>query len=208
MTPPPRPATGRDHPFPRPGRPEPTGEPAGPATPAWLQERLLDQRIVLLHGYLTGEAAASAAAAMLALDVSGDEPVRLHLSAADGDLTAVFALMDAIDGTRVPVHAVASGQVGGAAIGVYAVAQRRLAHPHTRFWLTEPRIPGLGGTADQVAAGAGRHLRDLESLVVRVAEATGQPRSRVEDDFTSGRVLDTAEAVEYGLVDEIVAQSR
>lgn len=181
--------------FARPGwQPEPAGDP-GPGTPPWLQERLLDQRVVLLHGYLSADKAATASAALLALDLAGDEPVRLHLSAADGDLTAVFALMDAVDGTRVPVHAIASGQVGGAAVGVYAVAQRRLAHPHTRFWLAEPKIPSLSGNADQVAAGAGRHLRDLEALVVRVAAATGQPRSRVEDDFGSGRVLDVAEAI-------------
>jgi ATP-dependent Clp protease protease subunit len=65
----------------------------------------------------------------------------------------------------------------------------------------------VAGTADEVAAAAGRYLRELEELAVRLAEVTGQPRSRVEDDLSAGRVLSAAEAQEYGLVDEIVGKA-
>ena len=51
------------------------------------------------------------------------------------------------------------------------------------------------------------YSRELEELAVRLAEVTGQPRSRVEDDLSAGRVLSAAEAQEYGLVDEIVGKA-
>lgn len=168
---------------------------------------MFGERIVLLHGPVTGESASHAAAALLTLDALGTQPVRLHMNSSDGDLTAAFALVDTLDAMRVPVHAIAMGEVGGAAIGVFVAAKRRMAFPHARFRLAEPRIGAATGTADEVASVAGRYLQALEDLVVRVAEMTGQPRSRVEDDFSIGRVLTCAQAHEYGLVDTIVASA-
>ena len=183
---------------------EPERNQPAPAVSPWLEERMFGERIVLLQGPITPETASRAAAALLTLDALGTEPVRLHISAADGDLTAAFAIVDTLDTMRVPVHAIATGEVGGAAIGVLAAAKRRLAFPHARFRLAEPKVVGVGGTADEIASAAGRYLQALEDLVVRVAEVTGQPRSRVEDDFAAGRVLTCPQAQEYGLVEAVV----
>ena len=179
-------------------------DPAG--MPAWLEERLFDRRIVMLHGQLTGPVASRAAAALLTLDTVGGEPVQLHIAAPDGELAAAFAVVDAIDAMQAPVHAVVTSQVGGAAVAVLAAAQRRVAYRHARIRLAEPRAAALAGTVDEVAAAAGRYLREVEELAVRLAEVTGQPRSRVEDDLSTGRVLTADEAREYGLIDEIVGR--
>jgi ATP-dependent Clp protease, protease subunit len=191
-----------------PGRPAPGAAPpaeAGPGLEPWLAERLFDRRIVIIHGLVTGPSATNAAAALLTLDALASDPVQLHLSTPDGDLDAVFAIVDALDVMRAPVHAIATSEVGGGALGIYAAAPRRLAFPHARFRLAEPRVAGIAGTADDVASAAGRHLRALEDLMVRIADATGQARSRVEDDLSAGRPLSAEEAKEYGLVHEIVA---
>jgi ATP-dependent Clp protease protease subunit len=179
-----------------------------PGVPAWLEERMFGERIVLLQGPITAESASRAAAAMLTLDSLGTGPVTLQISANDGDLTAAFALIDTIELMRVPVHAMASGEVAGAAIGVLVSARKRLAFPHARFRLSEPRVAGVSGTASEVAGAAGRYLQSLEELVVRVAEVTGRPRSRVEDDFAASRVLTAMEAKEYGLVESVVSAAR
>jgi ATP-dependent Clp protease protease subunit len=162
------------------------------------------QRIVLLQGPVVASAANRAVAALFTLDTLGTEPVRLHLNAPRGELSAVFAVVDALDMMRAPVHATVMGEVGGAAIGVFAAAHRRLAYPHARFRLAEPAADAVHGTADEVTSAASRYLWALEDLVVRVAQATGQPRSRVEDDFSAGRMMSATEAAEYGLVDEVL----
>lgn len=180
---------------------------AGSAVPQWLEERLFDQRIVLLQGPVTAEAATRTAATLLTLDALGAGPVRLQLASPDGDLTAVFSLIDTLDLMRAPVHVVAIGEVGGAAVGIFAAGRRRMAHLSARFRLTEPKAAGVAGTADEIVSAASRFLQALEDLVLRVAAVTGQPRSRVEDDFAAGKLLSAAEAREYGLVEEIVAGS-
>ncbi|WP_328467251.1 ATP-dependent Clp protease proteolytic subunit [Actinoplanes sp. NBC_00393] len=178
--------------------------PGGPGLPGWLEERLFDQRIVMLRGQLTGEASTGIAAALLTLDSAGADPVQLHVASPGGDLAAALAIIDVIDSLTAPVHAVVTSEAGGAVLAVLAAADRRAAYRHARFKLAEPRAAGVTGTADEVAAAAGQHLRELEEAVLRLAEVTGKPRSRIEDDLSAGRTLSAAEALEYGLIDEVV----
>src|SRR6266511_3409510 len=94
-------------------------------------------------------------------------------SAPDGDLSAAFALIDTLDVMRAPVHAIATAEVGGAAVGVYAAAQRRLAFPHARFRLAEPK---LTGGARPWGSRAGTGLRDRKT--VASLSPVGRPAHR------------------------------
>ncbi|MEV6300877.1 ATP-dependent Clp protease proteolytic subunit [Actinoplanes sp. NPDC051861] len=195
--------------FPPPHQQPDWGPPPLPAgLPGWLEERLFDQRIVMLRGQLTGETATGIAAALLTLDSAGPDAVHLHVASPGGDLSAALSIIDVIDSLTAPVHAVVTSEAGGAVLPVLAAADRRAAYRHARFKLAEPRAAGVTGTADEVAAAAGQHLRELEEAVLRLAEVTGKPRSRVEDDLSTGRTLTAAEALEYGLIDEVVAPKR
>jgi ATP-dependent Clp protease protease subunit len=185
-----------------------TGHGGGPGIPGWLEERLFDQRIVMVRGQLTQQAATGIAAALLTLDAAGPAPVQLHVASPAGELSAAHAVMDVIDAMAAPVHAVVTSEAGGAVLAVLAAAERRSAYRHARFKLAEPRSAGLTGTADEVAAAAGQHLRELEEVVLRLVEVTGQTRSRIEDDLSSGRVLSAPEAREYGLIDTVVGEDR
>ncbi len=191
---------------PGPERPEPPGVP--PLVPglgsAWLDERMFDQRIVLVRGRIDAGVANHVAGALMVLGLSSTEPVQLYLSAPDGERACAFTIVDAMDAISAPVHAVVTSEVGGAALAVLAAAVRRSALAHARIRLSEPRVGTVSGTADEVTAAAGRYLRELEEMAVRLAEVTGQPRSRVEEDLSAGRILSAAEAKEYGLIGEIV----
>lgn len=189
-------------------RPEPWPAGGPPGLPGWLEEKLFDQRVVMLRGPLTGAQATQVAAVLLALDARGGEPVQLHVASPEGELSAAFALIDAMESMRAPVHAVVTAQAGGAVVGVLAAADRRSAYRHARIQLSEPRATSVTGTADVVTAAAGQHLRELEELVLRIVAVTGHPRSRVEDDLSTGRVLGAEEAVAYRIVDAIVGDDR
>ncbi len=178
------------------------------AVAPWLQQRLFNERIVMLSGTLDSTAANSAAAALLILDALSAEPVQLKVSSTEGELASAFALVDAIDAMRAPVHAIIPSLTGGAAVLVLAAADRRLCYRHARIRLAEPRATAASGTAEQVAAAAGAYLRELDELIIRLAEVTGQPRSQIENDLASGRVLSAEEAKDYGLVNEIIGKPR
>jgi ATP-dependent Clp protease, protease subunit len=199
----------------QPGRPGPLPPEHAPvqATPGaglapWLEQRMFEQEMVALSGPLTGELASRVSAQLLTLEAlatpRSGRTIQLHVSSPDGTLPAAFAVIDVLDVMKVPVKAVAIGEVGGAALGVYAAAPIRVAYPHARFTLAEPRVDELAGTADEVTRAAGAHLRLLEDLAVRIATATKHTQAQVERDLADRRHLTAAEAVEYGLVDELV----
>jgi ATP-dependent Clp protease protease subunit len=180
----------------------------GPHLPGWLEERLFDQRIVMVRGPLSQQAATGIAAALLTLDAAGADPVQLHVASGSGELGAALAVIDVIDSMTAPVHAVVTSEAGGAVLAVLAAAEQRAAYRHARFKLAEPRAAGVTGTADEVAAAAGQHLRELEEVVLRLVEVTGQTRSRIEDDLSAGRSMSAAEAKDYGLIDTVVGDDK
>lgn len=194
------------HQPPDPDRDAPPGPPD--AVSPWLQERLFDRRIVMLSGYLHGAAASQVGAALVTLGEVSAEPIQLHVSVMDGELSSAYAVVDAMEAIAAPVDVVVPAQTGGAALAVLVAARKRLAYPHARIRLSEPRAAMASGTADRVAAAAGEYLRELEELIVRLAEVTAKPRSQIEDDLSAGRVLAAAEAKEYGLIDDIIGPAR
>jgi Protease subunit of ATP-dependent Clp proteases len=113
----------------------------------WLDERLLDQRVVSLAGSLDAEAANRAAASLALLDASGDDPVELRLCDVDADLDIALTLVDTLDLMGVPVHATCLGEVSGPAIAILAVADHRTAARHATLHLREPRTRWSGHAA-------------------------------------------------------------
>ena len=195
-----------------PGRPgaTPPGEPGAlPGTRVWmdphsdwqdrLYDRLLEKRIVMTTGMLDDDAATRLSAQFLTLDAEGDDAIRLELQNLRSELPAALAVMGVLDVVRVPVHAQAGGEIRGAALGVLAACQRRLAYPNASFALSEPRLE-FGGTVTAVTERQRQTERMVDSLYYRIAEATGREADEIREDSRRGRTLSTAEAIGYGLI--------
>jgi ATP-dependent Clp protease protease subunit len=172
-----------------------------------LAERLLEQRKVLVSGRLDLAASTEAAARLMLLDGTGDDPIELVLSCPDGDLIAAMALADTVELVGVELRTLCAGSVGGPALLPFALGTRRLAQPHASFRLTEPHLE-VDGRASDVVAETARHTDLVADLCRRLAEATGQPVDTVADDLRRHRVLTAREAMTYGLVDEIQRRLR
>ena len=172
-----------------------------------LRDRLLERRIVLATGRLDDAMATELAARLMYLDGIGDDPVELRYSCSDGDLGAAIAVADTVELLGVELRATAAGAVGGPALLPFAVATRRLAHPHATFRLVEPEVE-IRGRATDIAAEAERHAALVTSFHRRLAHATGRPVELIEADFASHRVLSAEEALSYRLIDEICAPRR
>src|SRR5436309_1144023 len=171
-------------------------------TPAWLQEKLFERRIVFVTGRLDDALASQAAAQIMTLDATGDDPIDVVLDSADGTLETAFVLIDVIDAAHATVRVQCQGQAGGPAIGIVAAADQRSASPHTTFRLTVPATQ-LSGTPDQIAAQSEQHRHLLWRFQARLAKATGRPVENIADDMRRVRYLDAREALDYGLIDAI-----
>jgi ATP-dependent Clp protease protease subunit len=198
---------------PRPGQPGWPGTPPGP-TPeppvrVWadpyadwrttLYERLLEKRIALASGLLDDEAAGRLSAQLLTLDAEGEGPVRLELQNLRAELPAALTVMGVLDVLRVEVHACASGEISGPALGVLASCPRRTGYPNAIFTLAEPRLD-FGGTVTAVTARQQQVTRMLDTLYFRLAEVTGREVDDIREDARRRRSLTTAQALGYGLI--------
>jgi ATP-dependent Clp protease, protease subunit len=179
---------------------------SGPAgVSAWVQANLFERRVVFLTGELTSATATGLTAQLMTLDAMGDDPLTLYIDSPDAALEAAFVLIDTLKLLRSEVRAHCLGRVGGPAVAVLAVADRRSASPHARFRLAQPQLQAAG-TADRLSADS-QHFQDLlRRLQLELAEATGQPLEEVALDLRRGRYLDAEEALAYGLIDEITNQ--
>jgi ATP-dependent Clp protease protease subunit len=194
-----------DHPGEQwPWLPPPGAAPGAGAEPLseTLARRLLAQRVVLLHGALDDLSVTRVSAELMTLDAEGDEPVTLRVDCGEAPLGPALTLMDVIELMGVPVRALCLGQVGAGAVGVVAVCAQRSATPSTRFSLREPSTQ-LEAHVRDVARWAELRAAERRRFCERVATAAGRPVAAVEQDVARGRFLSAAEAVEYGILDEV-----
>ncbi|HXY43339.1 MAG TPA: ATP-dependent Clp protease proteolytic subunit [Acidimicrobiales bacterium] len=173
----------------------------------WLEGHMFDRRIVALRGALDDITATRVASQLMTLDATGDDAVQLQLDCPGGSLEAGFAVADVIDALGVPVHVTCLGRVEGSAALVAAVCSRRLAMEHTRFRLTDPEA-AFEARASQVESLVEYHRHSYLRYHERLALATSRPLEVVTAACEAGRYLSAAEAVAFGLVDEIVRSPR
>ncbi|MEY2471238.1 MAG: ATP-dependent Clp protease, protease subunit [Actinomycetota bacterium] len=168
-----------------------------------LAERLMQRRIVRVAGPLDLLAVNDASARLMLLDATADDPIDLVFSCPDGDLTAAMALADTIEIVGVEVKAMCAGLVGGVAVLPYAVCPLRVAQEHGTFRLVNPRhsVMGFGRALADAVEHEVRYLADFHK---RLAVVTGRSFEEIEADFDRGRYLTAAQALGYGLVDEII----
>jgi ATP-dependent Clp protease protease subunit len=202
--PPEQPEPPPGHPWP--GRPTPS--PSQP-TPTWIEpgewparlsDRLLQQRIVMAHGWLDNEAATRLSAQLLTLDAEGTQPIRLELQSLDAELSAALSVMGVLDALRAPVSAYGGGRVRGPALGLLALARHRFAYPSALFVLSEPRMH-FDGTAASVASQEEQVRLMLGELLSRLAALTGRDVEQIRSDFERQRLLTVDDAVDYGLIE-------
>ena len=201
---------------PQPEQPRPYWPPTPPPTPPqppaedvrelW-EDRLLDQRIVQINGRIDNDVASRVASRLLLLDGRTSRPITLRLNSGNADLTAVWTLVDTLDALVVGVHALVVGELGGGSLALLTAVSERYAHPHARFRLADPSLPGIVGTAGELAGEAAANKTLVDSFHARLAELTGKTLDEVADDFGRGRFLTAADAVEYGLITDIRPRS-
>jgi ATP-dependent Clp protease protease subunit len=180
--------------------------PFGPDPRAWrhpLEAKLFERRIVLFSGELEGVAASHLTAQLLTLDATGDDAITLQLESAGGSPDAALGLMDVVELLGVALHVHVVGLVSGPAVGVLAVAPRRIASPNARIRLVEPH-DSFAGSARQLESWAALRQDQWQLFCERLAAACGQPAEVVRADTERGRYLSAEEAATYGLIDEIV----
>ena len=134
-----------------------------------------------------------------------DKPIRLYINSPGGSITAGLAIYDTIQYVPNEVETVCVGQafsMGAVLLAGGSKGQRR-SLPNSRILLHQP-MGGAGGQASDIERHAKEILQYRDRLNEILSECTGQPLERIEKDADRDFFMSPIEAMEYGLIDEVL----
>ncbi len=170
-------------------------------------DKLLKERIIWLGEQVDDEIANKLCGQMLLLAAEDPEAdISLYINSPGGSVTAGMAIYDTMQ--FVPCDVATYGMGLAASMGQFLLAAgtpgKRYALPHARIMMHQPSA-GIGGTASDITIQAEQFAQTKKEMARLIAEHTGQPVARIEEDSDRDRWFTAQEAKEYGLVDHVVS---
>ncbi len=168
--------------------------------------RLLMDRIVFLGTEVTADVANVIMAQLLFLESEDPEkPIHMYINSPGGDVTAGLAIYDTMQYINAPVATLCAGRAMsmGAVLLAGGEPGMRSALPHSSILIHQP-LGGVRGQATDIEIHAREILRLRKLLTDMLVTHSGQSYERVANDCERDYFMTSAEALEYGLIDQIV----
>ena len=174
-----------------------------------LFDRLLKERIVFLGGQVTDELAIQISGKLLLLEAEDPErDISLYINSPGGSVYAGMAIYDTMQFVRPDIVTICMGMA--ASMGQFLLCAgakgKRHSLPHGRILMHQP-LGQMQGPATDIKIHAEQIIRTKKEMAELIAFHTGQPVERIEADSDRDRWFTAAEALEYGMIDEIVAHN-
>ncbi len=172
-----------------------------------IYSRLLKDRIVFVGGPVSDDLANLVTAQLLFLESEDPErEINMYINSPGGSVTAGLAIYDTMQFVKPPVSTLCVGQAAsmGSLLLAAGAKGRRYALPHSRI-LIHQVSGGFEGQASDIEIHAREALRLREILNDILAHHTGQNAKKVEKDTDRDNFMSAAQAVEYGLIDEVIS---
>lgn len=172
-----------------------------------LYSRLLKENIIFLGTPIDDTIANLICAQLIHLESENpDKDINIYINSPGGDITALFAIYDTMQFIKNDIATICLGQAASAAAVLLAAGTKgkRLALPHSRVLLHQPYGQVGYSQVTDLELAAREILRMRELLEGILAEHTGQSVERVHNDTDRDFVLEAPEALEYGVIDEII----
>ncbi len=171
-----------------------------------LTDMLLENRIIFLSGPIVERTANVAIQQLLYLQsVRRDQSVNLYINSPGGLVDQTLAIYDTIQfmGSEVATYCIGQAASGAALILMAGTKGKRFILPNAKVMLHQP-YGGITGQAEDIRIQADEVLRDKERLNQIIAKCTGKPIEKVTEDTERDRYMNAQEALEYGIIDEIL----
>jgi len=172
-----------------------------------IYSRLLKDNIIFIGTPIDDMIANLVVAQLLFLEAEDpDKDISLYINSPGGSITAGMAIYDTMQFIRPDVTTICIGQCAsmGALLLTAGTKGKRFALPNSRILIHQPSISGIGGQATDIRIHAEEIMRMRELTSGILAKHTGQPLEQIERDVERDRWLDAYQAMEYGLVDQVI----
>ena len=173
-----------------------------------IYSRLLKDRIIFLGGPIDDNVANAGIAQMLFLEAEDpDKDIHLYINSPGGVVTAGMAIYDTMQYIKPDVSTICVGSAAsmGAVLLTAGAKGKRYALPHARVMIHQP-LGGVQGQASEIEIHAREILRMREELNGILASRSGQDIEVVARDTDRDNFMSAQDAVEYGLIDEVLTR--
>jgi len=171
-----------------------------------IYSRLLKDRIIMLGSAIDDNVANSIVAQLLFLEAEDStKDISLYINSPGGSITAGMAIYDTMQYIKADVSTICTGMA--ASMGAFLLAagtkDKRYALPNSEVMIHQP-LGGTQGQASDIEIHAKRIIRMREKLNEILADRTGQPLDVIEADTDRDNFMTAQQAVEYGLIDNVL----
>src|SRR6056297_922524 len=174
-----------------------------------IYSRLLKDRIVFLGSHVTDDIANLIIAQLLFLEADDpDKDIYLYINSPGGSVTAALAMYDTIQYIKPDVVTICMGQAASAGALLLAAGNegKRYALPYSRVMIHQP-AGGIQGKATEAEVHIKELMRIRETLNEILSKHTGQPIEKIQKDIEQDYFMTAEEAVEYGIIDEVITRN-
>jgi ATP-dependent Clp protease protease subunit len=171
-----------------------------------LEERLAEERIVFLWGEIHPNSAGGLIMRLLELQAKrADQDIHLYINSPGGSVDDTLAIYDTMQFMNCDVATYCVGQSASGAAMILAAGTKgkRYSLPHSKVMIHQP-WGGVTGQAADIKIQAEEILKAKKVLNELFAHHTGKTVEQIEEDTERDRYMSATEAVEYGLVDEVL----
>ncbi|GEL94422.1 ATP-dependent Clp protease proteolytic subunit [Cellulomonas composti] len=174
--------------------------------------KLFEDRIIFLGVQVDDASADDVMAQLLVLEgIDPDRDIILYINSPGGSFTALTAIYDTMQYIKPHIQTVCLGQAASAAAVLLAAGSpgKRLALPNARVLIHQPAMEGGGyAQASDIEIHANELIRMREWLEETLAHHTGNPVDKIRADIERDKILTAHQALEYGIVDQVLASRK
>ncbi|MDU0967685.1 MAG: ATP-dependent Clp protease proteolytic subunit [Actinomycetaceae bacterium] len=169
--------------------------------------KLFEDRIIFLGVQVDDSSADDVMAQLLVLEAQDpDAMITMYINSPGGSFTAMTAIYDTMQYIKPQIQTVCLGQAASAAAVLLAAGSpgRRLALPNARVLIHQPAMEGMRGQASDIEIIAQEVDRMRTWLEDTLAKHSKRTAEQVRSDIERDKILTAADALEYGLVDQVL----
>ena len=170
--------------------------------------RLLKDRIIFLSEDVNHVTASLVIAQMLFLESEDpDKEISFYINSPGGSITDGMAIVDTMNYIKCPVSTICIGLAAsmGSVLLASGAKGKRYATPNSEILIHQPLISGgLSGQTTEIKIHADHMVKTREKLNKLLSEKTGQSLEQIEKDTERDHYMTAEEALQYGLIDEII----
>ena len=175
-----------------------------------IYSRLLEDRIIMIGTPIDDDILANIVTAQM-LFLEGKDPdadIILYINTPGGSVSAGLAIYDTMQYIKADVQTWCLGRAYsmGAILLAAGAPGKRYALPHAKALIHQPMARGIAGQAADISIHAKEILQERDRLYTILAEHTGQDVDKIAADADRDFYMTAEQALEYGLVDHVVAQ--